>query len=92
MEDLLQLLLGLIEFIGFIADLSEGLRAMFNGDLPWECFGFVGASAWLVLSFGKVQWENKDWRAVGSGLLLLIGGLGLVVWAGFSHYQSSLEV
>jgi hypothetical protein len=54
-----------------------------------EWIGFSGVSAWLVLSFGRVQWENKDWRAVGSGLVLLAGGLILVVWAGFSHYQSS---
>ena len=90
MEDLLQLLFGLFELIGFIVDLSDGARAIFDGRLlPLEWFGFVGASTLLVLSFGKVQWENKDWRAVGSGMLLLMGGLGLIVWGGFSHYQSS---
>lgn len=87
MEDLLQFLLGLLELVGTIAD----LRAMFgDGLLPWEWFGFVGASAWLIFSLGKVQWENKDWRAIGTGLALLVGGLGLLVWAGYSHYQSSL--
>ncbi len=44
-----------------------------NGFDVSEWVGFIGASVWLVASFGKVRWENNDRRAMGTGLLLMAG-------------------
>ncbi len=51
-----------------------------------EWIGFLGASAWLILSLGQVKWENRDWRAVLSGSAIFLGSLTLIVWFGLSHY------
>ncbi|MDB6138891.1 MAG: hypothetical protein JWO94_1963, partial [Verrucomicrobiaceae bacterium] len=32
---------------------------------------FLGASAWLIVSMGRIKWENDDWRAYSTGVLLV---------------------
>ena len=55
----------------------------------WEWIGFLGASAWLIVSLGRVKWENNDWRALLSGSAIFFGGLVLIVWFGLSHYSAT---
>jgi hypothetical protein len=43
-----------------------------------EWMGFLGASAVLILSLGRIQWENNDWRARGMGVALLLVGTTLL--------------
>ena len=78
------------EVLGAVLEgfLKGGVTGEWLTSDTWEWFGYVGASALLVLSFGRVQWENKDWRAVCSGLVLLAGGLALIGWIGLNHNET----
>lgn len=43
-----------------------------------EWLGFLGASVWLVLSLGRIKWENDDWRARSTGALVVVVGAALL--------------
>jgi hypothetical protein len=91
MEETLKILLGILA--GMMEGFSQG-----EGDetfeskvglVLWELIGFVGGSAWLIISLGRLQWENRDWRAVSTGLALLAGGLMLLIRFGLNHYAAA---
>lgn len=93
MELILEVLGRILFFI--IAMLVDGCFIdLFDGSLRrsplWEGIGFFGASAWLIVSLGRIQWENTDWRAIFSGTVLLLGALTLIIWFGLSHYAVTM--
>ena len=57
----------------------------------WEWVGYLGASTWLILSLGRVQWENLDWRATSTGVVIMMGGLSALAWFGLHHYAVSVR-
>ncbi len=67
---------------------------LFDGSMRrspmWEWIGFLGASAWLIISLGRIKWENTDWRAIFSGTTLLLGALTLIIWFGLSHHAATM--
>ena len=70
----------LIEMIGAVLEIAlEGVVSSFWDVLSLEWIGFLGASAVLIFSLGRIQWENKDWRAISVGMLLM--GTGVVLTA-----------
>ena len=82
--EFLELLLSLVEVVvdGFCYVRSKENSLRF---CIWEWIGFLGASAWLIFSLGRVKWENNDWRAVLSGSAILLGSLTLIVWFRLNH-------
>ena len=91
MEEILKILLGILA--GIVEGFSGGdLNGREDSKLLlflWEMIGFIGGSMWLIVSLGRIRWENRDWRAMGTGMVLLGGGLMLVIRFGLIHYAAT---
>ncbi|MDB6119555.1 MAG: hypothetical protein JWO08_3336 [Verrucomicrobiaceae bacterium] len=68
------------DIFGFFFD----VRSSGHSELR-EWLGFLGASAWLVVSMGRIKWENHDWRAFTTGVLLVAVGAVFGIRALFGH-------
>lgn len=60
---------------GCLGAILEGMAQCF----PSSFFGWIGRRTALGLTFGRVDWDTEDWRAVTTGVIVLVG-LGMGLW------------
>ena len=75
-----------VRVIAFVLAMLFDSRFWILGAEEW--FGFLGACAWTVLSFGRIDLENLDKRAIFSGAVIVYGGLGLIAWFFFVRHTA----